>query len=325
MGKKLGFIVFLAALGTIITATASLAATYNFSIGTSNLGGSYYIFGTPWAKIITDKVPNAVATVQSTSGPASNIQLIETGQIKLAYVSNLGAYEGWHGLGWAKGREYRRMRAIFPTYPSFFELVSLADSKMETVRDITGKRLHMSMPGATADIVLQSCIEVLGLKPKDKSYMQTDNAVDMMKDGRLDVVSAVMGIPTAFIMDLQSTHNMRILDIAEEDIDKVIAAYPQLGKGIIPANTYNNQPNDLNTFTFWNFGVADVDLPEDIVYEIVKAVFENRAEFEAAHVSGKYVVPENIVHSVIPLHPGAVRYYREVGIELPEPLTRAEG
>ncbi|MCR4425919.1 MAG: TAXI family TRAP transporter solute-binding subunit [Firmicutes bacterium] len=300
------------------------AANWNFVIGTSTLGGTYYIFGAPWAKIITDKVPNAVATIQATNGPSANIQLMERGEMKLAYASAAAAYEGWNGLGWANGRKYQRMRALFTTYSSYFEMVTLAKLPINTIRDLEGKRVHMSMPGGTPDIAMRYALETLGIKPKDQLYLQTGNAIDLMKDGKLDVVIFVMGLPTSMILDLQSTHKIRMVDIDPADVDAVTKKYPYFSKGVIPANTYDNQPKDINTFVFWNYAIGDKDLPDDLVYQIVKAVFENKHEFEAATAAGKELAPENIVHSVIPLHPGAVRYYREKGIEIPANLLPPE-
>lgn len=314
----------LAAMLVLSVCTGVPAAEYNFSIGTSTLGGSYYIFGTPWAKIISEKMPNCNASVQATNGPASNLQLIESGQMQLGYCSNVVAYEAWNGQGWADGNQYRKFRTLFPTYPSYFEMVSLKKLNVANIRDLTGKRVHMTMPGGTPEVVMKSCMAILDIKPKEEVYLQTQNAIDLMKDGRLDVVLAVMGIPTSMIVDLQTTHDTVIVDMDEKDVDAVVAKNPHYTKGVIPANTYANQPKDVNTFVFWNFGVCDRDLPDDVAYEMVKAVFDNRQEFVNAHATGVYVQPENIVHSVIPLHPGAVKYYKEIGIELPPHLTASE-
>lgn len=90
-------------LVSLVAVPTLAAAPWNFSIGTSTLGGSFYIMGAPFAKVITEKVPNVIATVQATNGPSANIQLMERGEMKLAYVSSAAAYEGWNGLSWAKG------------------------------------------------------------------------------------------------------------------------------------------------------------------------------------------------------------------------------
>jgi len=122
--------------------------------------------------------------------------------------------------------------------PSYFEIVTLSKSPIKTIRDLEGKRVHMSMPGGTPDIAMRYSLETLGIKPKEEVYMQTGNAADLLKDGRLDVVIAVMGLPTSFILDLQSTHDIRLVDIDPEDQTTVAEKYPYFAKGTIPKNTY---------------------------------------------------------------------------------------
>jgi len=317
--KYCRILIVIALLG-IIAVPALTATKWNFSIGTSTLGGSFYIMGAPWAKVISEHVPDAIATVQATNGPSANIQLIERGEMKLAYVSSAAAYEGWNGLSWAKGTKFQRMRTMFTTYSSYFEMVTLTKLPIKNIRDLQGKRVHMSMPNGTPDIAMTKCLEELGIKPKDKQYMQTDQAIDQLKDGKLDVVIFAMGLPTSMILDLQSTHDIRVLDISKEDIDLINTKYPYFAKGIIPAGTYENMPNDVNTFVFWNYAVCDKDLPDELVYQITKAVFENKADFVAASAYGKELAAKNIANAVVPLHPGAIKYYKEIGINIPSHL-----
>ena len=314
-------------LGLIVCVLLSVpvfAQSWNFSIGTSTIGGSYYIFGSPWAKVISDCVPNATASVQATNGPAENVQLMETGQLQLAYVSAAAGYEGWNGTGWTNGKKYQEMRTLFTTYNSYYELVVLDNSPIKTYRDLEGKKVFFGMPGATPDIAARYICEVLGIKPAQEIAMQTGDAINLLIDGRIDTVAGVYGLPSAMFLDLQSNHKIRFIDMSKEDQEKVCEAYPYFSKGAIPANTYNNQPKDVNTFVFWNYAIGDKDLPEDLVYNIVKAVFENKAEFEAAHTTGKDLFADNIKYAVIPLHPGAVKYYREIGIDIPEELLPPE-
>lgn len=303
-----------------IAVPALTATKWNFSIGTSTLGGSFYIMGAPWAKVISEHVPDAVATVQATNGPSANIQLMERGEMKLCYVSSAAAYEGWNGLGWANGTKYQRMRTMFTTYASYFEMVTLTKLPIYTIRDLAGKRVHMTMPNGTPDIVMTKCLADLNIVPKDKLYMQTEQAIDQLKDGKLDVVLFAMGLPTSMILDLQSTHDIRMVDISPEDIAYMNKLYPYFAKGVIPAGTYENMPKDINTFVFWNYAVCDKDLPDELVYQITKAVFENKKDFEAASAYGKELFAKNIVEAIVPLHPGAVKYYNEIGIKIPDNL-----
>ena len=311
-------------LFSVLAVPSLAAAPWNFSIGTSTLGGSFYIMGTPFAKVITEKVPNVIATVQATNGPSANIQLMERGEMKLAYVSSAAAYEGWNGLSWAKGVKHQRMRTMFTTYSSYFEMVTLSKIPIKNIRDFEGKRVHMTMPNGTPDIAIRYCLETLNIVPKDKLYMQTEQALDQLKDGKIDVVLFAMGLPTSMILDLQATHDIRMVDISPEDQKAVVDKYPYFAKAVIPAGTYENMPKDINTFAFWNFAVCDKDLLDDLVYQMTKAVFDNKKDFEATSSYGKELFAKNIVNAVVPLHPGAVRYYKEMGIEIPKNLLPPE-
>ena len=296
---------------------APASQTLNLSIGTSTLGGTMQIMATPLAKIMTDKVPGLYASVQNTPGPQANLQLINADEMKIAYCSSPVEYEALTGTGWAKGRKYDKSRTILVVYPSYFEFVVPAGKGLNTVRDLAGKRVHTSIPGTTPDIVIQAMVDVLGLSFKEKHPINTGPAADMLRDGRVDAVSCAMGIPTPFIMDLQATSDVRLLGLSDADQEAIAAKYPYLAKAKIPADTYKNQPEPVNTFALWNYVVVHKDMSDDLVYQITKAVLENLPEFTAAAAAGKDFKAENIKYAVGLVHPGAARYYKEIGIDIP--------
>lgn len=310
---------FIAALVFALSASQALAAqNWNFSIGTSTLGGTMQIMATPLSKLITDKIPNAYASVQNTPGPQANLQLMEAGEMDIAFCSGPVIYEALTGTGWANGTVYKDFRTILVVYPSYFELVATVGKGIDNVRDMQDKRVHTSIPGTTPDIALKAVAEIIGLTFKEKHPINTGPASDMLRDGRLDVVSCAMGIPTPFIMDLQATNNVHLLQMDEADMKAVSAKYPYLAPTQIPANTYKNQPDPINTFALWNVVIVHKDLPDDLVYEITKVCLENLQDFAAAAAVGRDFKAENIAHAVGPVHPGAARYYKEAGIAVPE-------
>lgn len=310
--------IILASLVLVLAFSGSaFAKKWNFSIGTSTLGGSMQIMATPLAKLMTENIPNVSASVQNTPGPQANLQMMELGEMSMAFCSSPVAYEGLTGKGWAKGRVYDNFRTILVVFPSYFQFVAGGSSGVTTVRDLTGKRVHTSIPGTTPDIVIQAEEDVLGLKFKERHPLNTGPAADMLRDGRIDAVSCAMGLPTPFIMDLQATTDVRLVQMSLEDQAAVAQKYPYLAKAQIPANTYKNQPETINTFALWNFVVVSKDVPDDIVYQITKTALENLPQFAAAAAIGKEFKAENIQHAVGLVHPGAARYYREIGIDIP--------
>jgi len=307
----------------LILAPSVIAAKWNFTVGTSNLGGSFYIMGAPWAKVMTEHVPDVVATVQAALGSSSNIQLIEKGDMKLAIASAMAGYEGWNGLNWANGVKYQKFRVMFTIYSSYFQIVTLTKSNIKTVRDLEGKKIHMAMPNTTPDLAMQYILDALNIKPRDKQYMQTETAMEQLKDAKLDAVILAMGVPTSMLLDLQSTHDIRMVDISNEDAAIVSKKYPTMVKGVIKKGTYENMTGDINAFVFWNNAICTQDLPDELVYQITKAVFENKDEFVAAASYGKELAPENILGCLTQVHPGAAKYYKEIGINLPSNLISA--
>lgn len=308
----------------VLLAGRAMAEKYNYNISTSSLGSGMYILGTAWAKNITDYVPDCAASAQSTSGAAANVQLMEARENMLGLTSNAAGYDGWYGNGWAKGRQYRNTRMLFPFYSSQWQMITL-NPKLRKMEDIAGHSVSVGgAPGATSDIVIRDCMAVMGFEPGSIQYITTSNGVNYLRDGRIDAVAFVMGVPTSYVLELETSHKVRLMTIDKESIMKVCAAKPYYSYGVIPGGVYKYEPEDLDTIVSWTFAIAHKDIPEEVAYQIVKSVFEHKDDFIAAHSSAKTMVAESVVDAAIPLHPGAIRYYREIGVEIPDKLIPPE-
>ncbi len=294
----------------------------NFTIGTTSMGSTWQIYGTVFGNIIAKTLPDTTASIQITNGPAQNIQLIEAGEMKIGMATDPVAYDGWTGAGWARGKQHQKVRALFAIPASYIQAVALASrTDLNSIRDMEGKRVLLQAPGASVDVVLRASFEALGIKTAENVYIGPVPAIDMLKEGRLDVHAvASPAFPSNYYVELQLTTDIKLLGIEDEDYNKILEKYPYFNKAAIPAGSYKNQEKDIQTFILSNFFVVDKDLPEDMVYRLVKAVFENREEFVKADTFGSAVTPENALRVAIPLHPGAIRYYQEIGLTVPERL-----
>jgi TRAP transporter TAXI family solute receptor len=327
--KKFRLITVWSIIALMLVSGASLAfakdaQSYNFTIGTSSLGSTMYIMGVPWSQVITKSVPNATASVQSTAGASANIQLIEAQEVQLAFASNAAAYDGWHGIGWSRGREYRRMRMLFPIYSAYWQMITL-NPKIRKTQDIVGYSVSVGgQPGATSDIFIRDCMSVMDFEPGSIQYITTSNGVNYLKDGQIDAVAFVMAIPTSYVMDLETSHEVRLVGMDRKEVEMICEAKPYYTPAIIPAGTYKHEPEDVDTALLWTFGVADKDIPDEVAYNIVKSVYENLDVFATAHSAGRNMNPKDVINAAIPLHPGAIRYYQEIGIDLPERLTQQD-
>ncbi len=313
-------VISLLSLSTIGTAEAvAKGGPFRLILGTSTAGGTYFVLGGGWAKVMGEKLEDVEITVQEGGGPATNIQLIQAGKMDLGLVTVNVAYEGWHGLNWAKGVKHQNIRTLLPMYASYLHVYTLDDS-ISSIYDLEGKIVSTGTPGNTSEIAGKAILKALGITPKRIRMLSASGQVDSLKDGVVDACFTVTGLPGPFMLDLQTTHKPHLISLSDEDVEKIRKEYPYFFKGIIPKNTYTHQKENITTIAFWNTLVATQDLGDELVYKLVKATFENKDELAIIDSNMKQLSPENVQYSIIPLHPGAFKYYEENNIEVHDSL-----
>lgn len=316
----------------IITATF---LTYHFSeaqvkegkdwpkivtIAGAPLGGTGYVYSGGFAKVLHEKMGIA-ASVEATGGPVHNTQLVNAKEAVFGGVSAPAVYDGWHGTGWAKGKKYQDIRIIFPMFNTYFQMYALKRSGIKNIHDLAGKSVGVGPIGGTSALIWPMILEILAVKPGRVVNASSSDLNSQLKDGLLDANAQSVGIPWGIITEIESTHEINIFSVSRKDMDKVLEKLPYLSPGMIPKGTYKtNKDFDIETLTFWSFFITHKDFPEDFIYEVVKKVFENTDIMIATHKSAIDTRPENIIYSPLPLHLGAIKYYREKGIRLPEKL-----
>jgi hypothetical protein len=289
------------------------------TIGAAPVGGTYFIWAGGLAKLLNDKL-GIPGSVEVTGGPVHNTQLVDAKQLEIGMVTAAPAYEGWEGLGWAKGKRHQNPRVIFPMYTTYFQMYALKKSGIASIHDLNGKAVGVGPVGGTPATYWPLILESAGVKPRRIVNAGSSDLNNQLKDGLLDANGQSVGLPWVLVTEIETTHEINFFGIPKPDADKFISKYPFFSPGVVPAKTYKSNKEDVHTLTVWNFVTVHKDAAEDFVYGMVKAVFDNVTILIAAHKSAVEVKPENIVHSPIPLHPGAVRYYQERGIKLPEKL-----
>jgi hypothetical protein len=291
------------------------------TVGIAPVGGTYYIWGGGFAKLLDEKMGIPTYMVV-TGGPVHNTELVNEKKLNMGMVTATPAWEGWHGRGWARGKKLQDMRVIFPMYPSYFQMYVLANSDVKKFQDLEGKRIGLGPVGGTAATYWPLILGAAGVKPARTVHGASADLDTQITNGTLDANSQAVGLPWVLMKEVESAREIAILSIPKETARKIIDKYPHFSTGIIPKGYYrSNKKHDIETITVWNFVVVHKDMPDDLVYEIVKKTFENVNMLIAAHPSARDVKPENIRYSPIPLHLGAVKYYREKGIKIPDTLT----
>ena len=197
-------------------------------------------------------------------------------------------------------------------------VIVLENSPIKTYHDLKGKRVSLGVKGGTAEIICDLVMkEGYGLTEEtyDLYNIPPSEAANGLKDGSLDAINVGGGIPSPVIMEMQATHPVRVLPVEPEIAEKIYENYPFMIPGVIPEGTHEGHP-EVPAVRTYTIGYVNKDLPEDLVYEMTKAIWENIDELAQVHVSQKDLDPsmiKSVASLPVPLHPGAERYYKEKG------------
>jgi TRAP transporter TAXI family solute receptor len=282
-------------------------------IGTASPGGTYYVYGEGLATILTRALDLPVVRL-ATEGPTQNIELLEAGEAKLGFVTIGIALQAWNGTGvWAGKKPARSMRAIFPMYDTPFQFLVLQESGIRSVAEMAGKRVGVGPRGGTSAAYFPEFFNTLKV-PVNLVFGEWAELAAQVHQRTLDVLAVGAGVPFPSFVELEAKGKVRYIAFAPEQIATLRLAMPELTPSRIPAGTYPSLLRHYQTLGLYNFAVAHADLPDDLVYNVVRAVFENHEEMMEAHAAAAATVPANVDrNSFLPLHPGAIRYYRQIG------------
>ncbi|MEL7563533.1 MAG: TAXI family TRAP transporter solute-binding subunit [Dehalobacterium sp.] len=286
-------------------------------LGAAGSGGTFYVWGAGWSSVINTRMSNYDVSVQVTGGPEQNCQLLHQGDIQLGFSTAFVAGDAYKGV--TTEEPYTDLRALFPMYSSFLHVFTLADTGINSLIDFKGKHIATGTPGGSSEIVGNKIIEVLNLQPREVSPLALSAVIDGMRDGQIDAGFAVSALPVPSLVELETTHKINYIQMTDTEIDKIMAN-GSYTLGTIPAGTYKNQDNDIKTLTFWTLCLTNDKLSDDQAYDLTKATFENVSAIGESVGNVKEVIAKNILNSPVPIHPGAARYYKEIGIDIPNTL-----
>src|SRR5712691_8229870 len=308
------FIATLVLIG--MAACEDAPAAESIVIATASPGGPYLAYGQGLARILTRELGQEV-TAQSTQGPAQNVVLLERKQATLAFITMGVGLQAWNGSDWTKGAQYRSMRVIFPMYDTAFQFVASKRLGLHWLDDFSGLRVGAGPRAGTGGTYVPEILNALGIKASVRFGAMESMGVQLTA-GDLDGAVFATGFPVPVLASLIATHPVDFVRPSSDQIATIRKKLPEISQSLVPAQTYPSQERDYSTIGLYNFAVAHKDLPSDLVYKIVKAVFDNHEELVKAQSSAKETIPANISRdTVLPLHPGAERYYREIGVPIP--------
>ena len=279
------------------------------TIGTASPGGTYYSYGEGLAQILTRELGRPVS-VKATQGPGENITLLETGEIQIAFVTLGAAQQAWNATGPYGGQPARIMRALFPMYDTAFQFAVPDESSIRSVADLAGKRIGVGPSQGTGGTYLPQVFKALKIDPVLVNGEWAD-LTSQFEQHQLDALGATAGVPFPAFVDLERKTRLRYLPLTSRQIRDLRLALPELSVSSIPAGSYTSLQTNLPTVGLYNFAVARGDMPEDLAYAIVNAVFSKHEEMVRAHPAAAATIPANFVRNgFLPFHEGATRWYR---------------
>lgn len=288
-------------------------------LATGSPGGPYYAYGEGLARVLT-RTLKIETTAQVTQGPAQNIVLMEKKEAMLGFITMGAGLQAWNGTDWAKGIQYRSMRAIFPMYDTAFQFVAPKQLGINSMDDLSGRRVGVGPRAGTGGTYLPAIFKALAI-PVSVRYGSWEDMKTYLQAGELDVIGFVGGVPFPALSDLNTAQPVDFIPFSKAQIESVRKDTPEISPSTVRRGTYPSLMADYSTIGVYNFAVAHKDLPADLAYGIVKAVFGNLDEMIKAQSAARETIPSNVDrNTIIPLHPGAVRYYREVGAAIPPPV-----
>ncbi len=297
-------------------ATAAVPAQAQFiNILTGGQTGVYFPLGTAMSKIYADNIPGARPTVQATQASVQNLNLLQEGkgEIALTLGDSLGfAWEGNEEAGFKT--PLKKLRGIAAVYPNFIQLVATKDSGIKTIADLKGKRLSVGAPRSGTELNTRAILKAAGMTYNDLKveYLDFAQSIELMKNRQLDATLQSAGLGVASIRDLASSNDITVISVPADVVAKIGAPYVPV---IIPADTYKGQTAAVPTAAVVNFLVTHEGVPEPLIYQMTKSLYDNLPAMVAAHAAARDIKLEAALQGMpIPLHPGAERFLKEKGV-----------
>lgn len=314
-------------LGTKLVAAGAVALTIGLGAATAKAqefinvltggtSGVYYPLGVALSEIYGQSIEGARTQVQATKASVENLNLLQQGKGEIGFTLGDSLKLGWEGDTEAGfPGKLDKLRGIAAIYPNYIQIVASQDSGVKSLADLKGKSLSVGAPASGTELNARAIFEAAGMKYEDLGkveYLPFAESVELIKNRQLDATLQSAGLGVASIRDLATSVPINVVAVPEEIVAKIGAPYISV---TIPAGTYEGQSADVATAAVGNFLVSHEGVSEETAYKMTKALFENLDKLAAAHAAAKAIKVENAVEGMpVPLHPGAERYYREVGV-----------
>lgn len=308
------------ALGTLTSPLAQAQDALN--MGAVPTGTGWFFGISEGARVISANTPYEI-TVRETGGTRENAIRLGRNELDLAFTEALVGYEQYNGTGRFESTPNENVRLVYWIAPSTMHWAVRQDADINSFEELTGKRFNPSSIGGGGEYITELVFDILGVEP-DFQRMRIDDAAEGVIDGRL-VGFSYNGIPPipAFT-EVHSSRPLQLLSLSEEQLETVTTELPFLSPSIIPADTYRGMDEATSLGIYMGVS-ANSSLDDDIVYNITKAYWDNHEQVAASFAPAKGMTPQDVIdNATFPIHAGALRYYQELGLEIPEDVIPPE-
>ena len=316
----------------------TLVLVLSFSVGCSNekefvtvvtggTGGTYYPVGTIFSTLWNEKLGDTIqASAQSSGGSVENLNMLKNGEAQLGIaMANLTLF-AYEGSGRFEGNQFEDVRFVSALWPDVTQMVVIESSNINSVSDLAGKSFSVGSAGSGTEYSTKLIMDIVGglgdadYKAENLSYSDASAA---MQNGQIVGLNAEGGIPTSSVAELAASRTkVKILPFSDEEYKAINDTAPYYGRFVVPAGTYSGIETDIETVGVKSALITNANMDEETVYNLTKTIFEYYGEILGSHKALSAMGLDQAVEGLppVPLHKGALRYYEEKGIDVPEHL-----
>lgn len=311
---------------TLLAPIGAQAAEF-LSIGSCPVGCTAYTWSAGIADVINKNVEGIEVTAEETKGYVANIKLLQDGELEASMATSLSSYEAYAATGPYEGTEPGKILSWMSIAPVGMHVITLEGSGINSIDDLKGKRVGMGQPGGVSMLDANVLMGMVAGEDFEDFRVRLGDMVDMLSDGNLDAALWNGSFPLPPVIKLNAQRDVKLIPISDEFFADLSANYPPYFRLTIPGGTYEDVPGDTPSYGLANGLVISADVPEERVYLMTKAIFEHLDDLGGVHPAFGRVSKETVLNGFgAPLHPGALRYYREIGVPgIEEFVTRTGG
>ena len=311
------------AFAVAVSFGAPAMAQTQLSIATGGTGGVYYPMGGGLAEIINNHIDGYSATAEVTGASVENMGLIAKGDADLAIGLADTVAQAYAGTGRFEGQQLPMIRGLASLYANMVQIVALKSSGISSLEDLRGKRVSVGAPGSGTEVNTNAILAANGISYDDieEQRLNFNETADALSNGDIDAGFWSVGAPTSSILNLATTQDIVIIALTEAELKAAMDADSTFALTTLKGGSYNGVDEDISVLGIPNVLTVSSEMSDDVAYAITKAMFENIDELKAVHPAANETTVEfSMSATPVPLHPGAIRYYEEIGATVPDKL-----